>query len=314
MSKVEQKKYPYIAILGPTASGKSSLAMNLAKALSGEIVSCDSVQIYKGFDVGSAKPTREEQAQVKHHMIDFLESDSSYDAAQYAEEARKKILSIIEKGSVPIVVGGTGLYYRFLVGQKIHNLPSDEALREKLKSLSQEEILKQLTELDPKRKEQIHENDRYRLVRALEIAILSKRSFSEQISSQEEGLEFPPLMTILLNPPRNILHERIAQRAEEMLELGLLEEVKVLRKKYPETMRAMQTIGYKEANDFLSGTLDSKEELLFRIICATRQYAKRQTTFFKKIDSDLTFPCGKEALARVVDTFQKEKKKQEDEN
>ena len=117
------KKYPYLSVLGPTASGKSSLALRIAEEFGGEIVSCDSVQLYKGFDIGSAKPSLEEQKNVKHHMIDLLDPAESYDASRYAKDARKVIKDIISRGKLPVVVGGTGLYYRFLVGENVHSLP-----------------------------------------------------------------------------------------------------------------------------------------------------------------------------------------------
>ena len=194
------KQVPYLAIIGPTASGKSSLAMKLAEELDGEIVSCDSVQIYKGFDIGSAKPTLEEQQKIKHHMIDILDDDTPYDAAQFAQEAQEKIREIHSRGKVPVVVGGTGLYYRFLIGEKIHSLPSDEKLRAELKKLSSEELSQKLEELDPERRKMIHDNDHYRLARALEVAILTEKSFAEQVS-ESGAADFKPLISILLNPP-----------------------------------------------------------------------------------------------------------------
>lgn len=305
MSSSKKENYPYLAIIGPTASGKSSLAMKLALELDGEIVSCDSVQIYKGFNIGSAKPTQEEQNQVKHHMIDVLDDDSPYDASQFAEQARAKIQEILSRGKVPVVVGGTGLYYRFLIGEKIHSLPSDEKLRAELKKLSPEELAVKLEALDPERRKMIHDNDHYRLARAVEVATLSQKSFAEQVSEAGDE-DFKPLVSVLLNPPRQLLHERIAMRAEQMVKEGLLAEVKELRKRYPEFMKAMQTIGYKEANEFLSGDIETEEDLLFRIICSTRQYAKRQTTFFKKFPCDLTLEGSKD-WEQVKDLFLKRK-------
>ncbi len=279
------EKIPYISILGPTASGKSSFALRLAKELNGEIVSCDSVQLYKGFDIGSAKATKEEQKAVKHHMIDLLGSGEEYDAAQYAEQAREVINDILARKKTPIVVGGTGLYYRFLVGDKIHALPSDENIKKELGKLSDEDLYKKLLELDPKRAEKLHKNDRYRLVRALEIILSSEEEFSEQIKT--EGLSpFVSKRCILLNPPRKILHERIEFRTRSMLKIGLIEEVKSLRSQFLVTSKAMQTIGYKQVNQFLDGEIKDEEELFLRILYATRQYAKRQTTFFKKMIVD----------------------------
>lgn len=281
----EEKKYPYISILGPTASGKSSLAMKLAKELGGEIVSCDSVQLYKDFDIGAAKATKEDQALVRHHMIDLLGPGESYDAAQYALAARKAIREIWARGKTPIVVGGTGLYYRFLVGDKVHALPSDKSLKEQIKKLSDEELYKKLSELDPARAKELHENDRYRLVRALEIILSADSQFSEQIT--KDGLEpFTPERCILLNPPRALLHERIKLRSREMITEGLVDEVKKLRETFSVDAKPMQTIGYKQVNQFLDGEIETEEEMFLRILYATRQYAKRQVTFFKKLKAD----------------------------
>ena len=281
------KKYPYLSILGPTASGKSSLALRIAEEFDGEIVSCDSVQLYKGFDIGSAKPSLEEQEKVKHHMIGLLDPVESYDASRYAKEARKVIKEILSRGKLPVVVGGTGLYYRFLVGENVHSLPKTSLKKENLKSLSSEELHKKLSELDPERARTLHENDRYRLIRALDIALNVEGNFSEE-TKREQIDSFAPELCFLLDPPRKLLHQRIEKRAEEMLKLGLVEEVQnLLKEEQNQTSKAMTTIGYKEVRDFLSGKLPTKEELLFRIICATRQYAKRQVTFFKKTSCDL---------------------------
>lgn len=281
----DDEKIPYISILGPTASGKSSFALRLAKEIDGEIVSCDSVQLYKGFDIGSAKATREEQKVVKHHMIDLLGPGEDYDAAQYAEKAREVINDILARNKTPIVVGGTGLYYRFLVGDKIHALPSDEKIKSELEKLNDDELYKKLLELDPKRAEKLHKNDRYRLVRALEIILSSQEEFSEQIKT--EGLSsFVPKRCVLLNPPRKILHDRIEFRTRSMLKSGFIEEVKSLRLQFQSSSKAMQTIGYKQVNQFIDGEIQDEEELFLRILYATRQYAKRQTTFFKKMKVD----------------------------
>ena len=280
------KKYPYISILGPTASGKSSLALKIAEDFDGEIVSCDSVQLYKGFNIGSAKPTLEEQKKIKHHMIDLLELSENYDASKYAKEAREVIKKILYRGKLPIVVGGTGLYYRFLVGDNVHTLPESSSKKEDLKDLSLEELYNKVKHLDPERAKILHENDRYRLIRALDIALNAKGNFSDEIK-KEKVETFLPKLCFLLHPPRALLHQKIEKRSADMLKLGLVDEVKgLLKETHVEASKPMTTIGYKEVRDFLNGKLTSKEELLFRIVCATRQYAKRQVTFFKKTSCD----------------------------
>lgn len=299
MSKVLKTKHPYLAILGPTASGKSSLAFKLAQEFGGEIVSCDSVQLYKGFDIGSAKASLEEQSKVKHHMIDLLEPEESFDAAQYAELAREKILDIIARGKLPILVGGTGLYYRFLAQDKVHALPGDKALKESLKELTEEELVFKLMELDPQRAKKIHKNDRYRLVRSVEIALSSQSNFSTKIKEEEKPSFFPKLC-VLLDPLRKDLHEKIEKRSKLMLSQGLVEEVRSLRGKYSPGTKAMETIGYKQVNKYLDLS-GSDDELLFRIVCATRQYAKRQVTFFKKVAFDYSSESPKEDYEEICE-------------
>lgn len=280
------KKQNYIAILGPTASGKSSLAMKLAEEHNGEIISCDSVQLYKYFDIGSAKPSKEEQERIPHHLIDVLDAHENFDAARYGDLARKAIEEINSRGKLPILVGGTGLYYRFLLGDDVHSLPKDACLKKGLQELTSEELFKKLQNVDSERAKKIHLNDRYRLIRALEIAEASPSNFSDETKQKLQGA-FHPKFSILLDPLRKTLHERIEKRAGLMLKEGFINEVKALRKTISKEAKPMTTIGYKEVCAFLDGELDSEEELLFRIICATRQYAKRQVTLFKKFSFDL---------------------------
>ena len=294
------KKYSYVSILGPTASGKSSLALKLAKEFDGEIVSCDSVQLYKGFDIGSAKATKCEQTIIKHHMIDLLNPEDLYDASQYATKARAVISEVIGRGKLPILVGGTGLYYRFLVGDGVHSLPHNKEVKKELRSLSSEELFKRLDELDPIRAKEIHPNDHYRLVRALEISEASESIFSKETTIEKKPI-FLPELCVLLDPPRSFLHEKIEKRAKLMLQEGLLDEVRSLRKIASKDMKAMTTIGYKEANAFLDGEIRSEEDLFWKIVFATRQYAKRQVTFFKKLSCDFKSNSPKEDFKTICD-------------
>ncbi len=278
------KTYTHVVIVGPTASGKSDLAMGLARALGGEIISCDSVQIYRKFDIGSAKPTPDERKLIPHHLIDIRDWNQPYDAKAYASDAWSAICAVAERGGLPIVVGGTGLYLRALWGDRFQEFaPKDEALREELSLLSSEEIMIRLAKLDPKRASEIHLNDRYRLARALEIAILGGGPMHSSIL----GPDLRGALTIWLNPQRSLLHNRIARRTNRMLDLGLTDEVSTLRAEgIKDDAKPMQSIGYKQSLEFCDGLL-TRSQLFEKIAAATRQYAKRQCTWFKQWEYDL---------------------------
>lgn len=284
-----QTKKKYIAVIGATASGKSDLAMRIAAARDGELVNCDSVQLYKGFSIGAAKPTAEEQAQVPHHLWDIAEWNEDFDARLYAEAADNAIEAIRGRGHLPIVVGGTGLYLRAMWRDAWHDLPKDEALREELEKLSNEELRARLEKLDPRRAAEIHANDRFRLGRALEVATLlghSVKDLEAAVSRRDEAL------VIRVVCPREILHERIALRTTQMLGSGLIEEVKgLLDSAVTPDCKPMQSIGYHEVVQYLQGQL-SRSELEEAIVIATRQYAKRQETWFRKVNADLTWQSG----------------------
>ena len=275
-------RYPYIAILGPTASGKSNLALQLADKLNGEIVCCDSVQLYKELNIGSNKPTREEQQQIRHHMLDLIDANTSFDAFQYAEKTKIIIQSIYSQNKIPVVVVGTGLYFRALEGDRFDALPNDQKLREQLNHKTTEELQQTLKLLSPKRYQEIHPHDRIRLIRAVEIVTLNKQSTNKiKISA------FPACFKIRLNPPKKELHKNIANRVNYMLQAGWIEEVKTLLKKgYNPHSKPLQSIGYRQIVDFLQGRL-GKAELVEKITIATRQYAKRQNTWFKKTEPNI---------------------------
>lgn len=270
-----------IAVIGPTASGKSALAMQLAKERNGEIVSCDSVQVYKDFDIGSAKPTKAEQAEVPHHLIDVVTWREPMDAGRYARLAEAAIRDIRARGRLPIVVGGTGLYLRALVADRWHgDLPKDEQLRIQLEDQTNEQLIETLKKIDPERAAELHANDRVRLLRAVEIATLAGGDWREKQQKAEPILR-PHI--IRLDPDRTLLHKRIALRAQQMLDLGLIDEVRrILASGCPPDARPMLSIGYKQAADYLAGTLP-EPDIAEAITIATRQYAKRQNTWFKKL-------------------------------
>ncbi|NRA44452.1 MAG: tRNA (adenosine(37)-N6)-dimethylallyltransferase MiaA [Oligoflexales bacterium] len=288
LSRAQRGQASFLSVIGPTASGKSSLALGLAQEFGAELVNCDSVQVYRGFDIGSAKPSAAEQDLVPHHLLDCVSWHEDYDAARFAEMARSSILEINRRGKLAIVVGGSGLYLRFLWGQSFHELPSDPVLREELNSQDSGSLYKRLQSLDPLRAEQLHPKDKFRITRAIEINLLAGKTISELTKASVKAT-FPPLGVIFINRERSELHERIAQRASAMLAQGFLDEVKsLLALGCPHDAKPMQSIGYKQAVDYLEGqSLYNKAQLLEKIIVATRQYAKRQLTWYRKVQHDI---------------------------
>ncbi len=280
------KEARVVVIAGPTGSGKSALALAAALSLNGEVIGCDSVQLYRGFDVGSAKPTPAELARVPHHLIDVLDGGEECDAARYATLARAAIAAVQSRGKTAIVAGGTGLYLRALLGAAFHaDLPKDEALRDELRALGTGELHARLAALDPARAAALHPNDRFRVVRALELFMLLGKPLA--------ALGPPPPLssplathTIILDPDRAVLHAAIASRTAAMLAQGLVAEVAaLLARGVPPDAKPMQSIGYKQVALYLAGGL-SPAALPEVIMAATRQYAKRQTTWFKKVPAD----------------------------
>jgi tRNA dimethylallyltransferase len=280
----------YIVIAGPTASGKSALALALAQQMGGEIVGCDSVQLYRGFNIGSAKPNSDEMSRVPHHLINVVDWHEDYDAARYGKNARDAIDQIITRKKIPIVVGGTGLYLRALLQEAFHDdLPSDDSLRADLKLETSEELYKRLKSCDPKRAAEIHANDRFRVIRALELNVLLGGPVHEKLPKHDEATSSDAVIFII-DPERRVLHERIAARTKQMLREGLLEEVSSLLKSGVSAVcKPMESIGYKQAAAFLAGDL-SEDLLAEHITVATRQYAKRQCTWFRKTKDAQVFP------------------------
>lgn len=277
----------FLSIVGPTASGKSSLAMKLAKKLNAELVNCDSVQVYRGFDIGSAKPCRDERELVPHHLLDCVSWDEEFDAARFASMARTCVESINQRGKLAIVVGGSGLYLRFLWGHMYHELPSDPKLREKLNAQDTATLYRQLSLLDPARAEQLHPKDKFRIGRAIEINLLSGKNVAE-LTKESSQPRFPPKGVLLIDRPRPELHERIAFRAGIMLEQGLIDEVRaLLAGGCPASAKPMLSIGYRQVVEYLRKQEQDKTRLAEKITVATRQYAKRQMTWYRKVQADL---------------------------
>lgn len=269
-----------IAIVGPTASGKTKLAIDLAKQIDGEIISADSRYVYKGFDIASAKPTMEEREGVPHHLIDIVEPEVDYSVADFYDDAREKIYEIINQGKTPIVAGGTGLYFRVLL--ETYDLPRVEAnpeLRAELDLREKEDLLEELKLLDPVSYEKIKNANKRRIVRALEVTKILGKPFSE--ASIEKEPEFDVDWRIPYIESREVLYDRINKRVDIMVEQGIIEETQRLLEKHGRIKNFICTIGYQEILTYLDGEA-SLEEALDKLKQHTRNYAKRQLTWFRR--------------------------------
>ena len=275
-----------IVICGPTASGKTALSIELAKKINGEIVSCDSMQIYRDMNIGTAKPTLEEMQGIKHYLLDFVEPDKRYSVAEYKKDAEKAIEEILSKRKIPIVVGGTGLYVDSLIyGIEYQDIPLDEEYRNKLEQIANEKGLEVLYEkakqIDEQAMQKISPNDKKRIMRVLEIyKAIGKTKTEQEIESRKNEVKYD-FKVFAINMDREVLYDRINKRVDMMIEQGLIEEVQTIIQKYSEFPTAMQGLGYKEVVEYLNGKC-SKEEMIEKIKMETRRYAKRQLTWFRK--------------------------------
>ncbi len=268
--------------------GKTGISIDLAKKIDGEIVSADSMQIYKYMDIGSAKPSKEEMDGIPHYMLDFVEPDTRYSVADYKKEAIKYIKDIIQRGKMPIVVGGTGLYINSLIyGIDYQDTKINQEYRELLEKQSKEEGLDSLYEqacrIDAEAMKNISKNDKKRIIRVLEIYKQTGKTKTELDKKSRENENEFDFKVFITNMERNKLYEKINKRVDMMVEDGLIQEVKNLLDKYKKYPTSMQAIGYKETKLYLDGTI-TKEEMLEKIKMETRRYAKRQLTWFKRID------------------------------
>jgi tRNA dimethylallyltransferase len=271
-----------IAVLGPTASGKSSLAMAIAQKIDGEIISCDSMQVYKGMDIGTAKPTPADQALVKHHLIDNLDIQTRYSASMFLDLIGKIIPEIKSRGKIPVLAGGTGMYARlFLYGGDMLPAARDvhARLRQRLESEGHAALFAELVEKDSLTAENIQGNDR-RLIRALEAIEISGAPLPGKTTWGDEQIVEGLQVINMCTPEYN--RSRIAKRTAEMLSEGWLEETKKLIKcGLWETPTALQSLGYKQIGEYLNGEFESLEALQEKIITLTHRYAKRQRTWFR---------------------------------
>jgi tRNA dimethylallyltransferase len=266
--------------VGPTASGKSALALSLALDLGAEIVSCDSLQVYRGFDIGSAKPSPEDRRRVEHHLIDVVEPEELFSAADYAKRAREAIAGIAGRGRHAIVAGGTGLYLRALLEGLFSGPSRDEGLRRRLEALGETRSHALLGRVDPLTAARVHPRDRVRIVRALEVYFKTRRSLSSQ-GHERDPLEGFRVEVIGIALPRDTLRERVRARTAGMLEAGLLAEVeRLLARPQGRALRPLQAIGYRQAVAVLQGEMNVAEAERV-IVTETMRYAKRQMTWFR---------------------------------
>lgn len=273
-------KKKVIAIAGPTASGKTKLAIELAHKIGGEIISADSRLVYKGFNIAAAKPTKEEMEGITHHLIDIVEPEYDYSVAQYKEDASKKIDEITSRGAIPIVAGGTGLYFRILLeNYALPKINCDPNLRKKLEKETNEALYDEICKKDPVYAKKVHPNNKVRLVRVLEVIRTLNKPFSEACGLKEPEYDvewiFPEIDS------RKTLYERINNRVDEMVQKGILDETKSLLEKHGRIKNLVGTIGYQEMISYLDGEC-SFEEAVETLKMNTRRYAKRQLTWFRR--------------------------------
>ncbi|MEG0269784.1 MAG: tRNA (adenosine(37)-N6)-dimethylallyltransferase MiaA [Clostridia bacterium] len=281
------QKPKLIAVVGATASGKSGLALALAQKLNGEILCMDSMQIYRRMNIGTAKPTAQEQALIRHHLLDIVEPTEPFAVADYAHAAEQAIAEVLSRGKLPLLVGGTGLYLNALMhGYTLGGVKSDEKIREKYTQISQtqdgkERLHGMLEQADPITAKRLHPNDIRRVIRALEIYELTGKPMSEQPQPNEKEQPYS-VLPLGLQMPREVLYARIADRVVQMMRAGLLDEVRgLLNSGVPSDAQAMQGIGYKELVPVVQGKL-TQQEAVHQINLNTRHYSKRQGTWLQK--------------------------------
>jgi tRNA dimethylallyltransferase len=301
--------YPKVAVLvGPTAVGKTTVALNLAEALGAEIVNADSMQVYRELDIGTAKPTPLERARVRHHLVDVAKPDESYDAARYAAEAREVIAGLHHRGVPPLVVGGTGLYIKALLAGLFRQEEAVRAVRPRLaRELADHGLAAlraRLESLDPATARRLAPGDTYRILRALEVAEATGRPISELHAAHDFGDRPYLTLKLGLDLPREELYRRIEDRVEAMLALGWLEEVRRLLKRYPAGIKPLQALGYRHLVAYLEVRLPLPEAIE-QTQKETRRYAKRQLTWFKA-DPEIRWfhpGQGEDMLALLRDFF-----------
>ncbi len=298
----ERKNKQVLCIMGPTASGKTALAIETAKALNGEVVSVDSALIYKDMNIGTAKPNEHEQDGIHHHLLDILTPEQSYSVADFIRDANKAILSILDKGKLPILAGGTMMYFNALVNGINELPPADKKAREQISLMTNQEIHHKLEQVDPISAKRINVGDTQRLTRALEVYLSSGKNLTHWQNKEKSLLGFDYLQFSIMPKERSTLHELIEKRFDIMLAQGFVDEVSMLLNKYSldPDMPSMRSVGYRQIWQFLRGELSNKD-MRERGIIATRQLAKRQVTWLRNWQDITTLiSYDDENLKRVI--------------
>ncbi|MBI5699185.1 tRNA (adenosine(37)-N6)-dimethylallyltransferase MiaA [Candidatus Saganbacteria bacterium] len=274
-----------LVILGPTAAGKSAFAIEQAQKLNGEIISADSMQVYRGMNIGTAKLAEKERQGIPHHLIDIRNPDEEWTVSDFVREAIRISGELAIRGKRSIIVGGTGLYlWAFLKGYSFPITPADKDLRAKLEKEDLPTLYAQLSTVDALSAKKIHPNDKKRIIRALEVFELTGKSISELQEQRTENTEHGARI-IGLNPPREELYARIEQRVDDMIKKGLIEEVRgLLEKGCSRELNSMQALGYKETIEYLAGRWD-KDKMIEELKKRTRNFAKRQMTWFRRFEN-----------------------------
>jgi tRNA dimethylallyltransferase len=295
------------ALLGPTASGKSALALEAAEKLPFEIVSMDSALVYRGMDIGTAKPSAAQRARVPHHLIDLIDPDDAYSAGRWRRDALSKIREIAGRSKIPLLVGGTMLYYHSLTGGLDALPPADAQVRAEIDAEAARRgwpaLHAELERIDARTAQRLAPNDAQRIQRALEVWRLSGRPLSSLQGGARQDLPFE-LRGLALVPERAVLHERIAKRFDAMLGLGLVDEVQGLRQRYrlSAAMPSMRAVGYRQVWEYLEGRCD-KAALREKGVAATRQLAKRQLTWLRSFPGLQRVQTGESALEHLLHSF-----------